>query len=116
VHARLLAGWRPANAIGSPQIGVAVRGGESRRAQPPLSQVQRIYALVDHVEIIHDEANVASGTVPYRLGFHRIETFVTAPGAPAEVGRDVRWRLGAEEFPASPAGALFIRGATQLDG
>jgi ribosomal-protein-serine acetyltransferase len=90
------------------------RQGIATRAAAALAGTALSMPSVDHVEIIHDEANVASGAVPERLGFRRVETFASTPGAPAEVGRDVRWRLQAQEFPASPAGALFARGATHL--
>jgi len=63
---------------------------------------------VDHVEIHHDEANTASAAIPARLGFRKIGKFaVLEPKAPAEVGRDVRWRLDATQFAASPATSLL---------
>jgi RimJ/RimL family protein N-acetyltransferase len=65
-------------------------------------------SAVDHVEIRHDEANTASAAIPARLGFRNIGTFaVLEPKAPAEVGRDVRWRLDATQFDASPARSLL---------
>lgn len=48
------------------------------------------------VEIVHDESNTRSGGVPLRLGFTLVERRRAAgPGAPAESGQDVVWRLRA---------------------
>jgi ribosomal-protein-serine acetyltransferase len=66
---------------------------------------------VDRVEIHHDEANRASGGIPAVLGFRCVGTFPRAPaGAPAETGREVRWRMHASEFQASAAAALLVSG------
>lgn len=62
---------------------------------------------VDHVEIHHNEANIASGGVPARLGFTNLGKFPAAPKAPAEVGSDVYWRLDAAQFARSPARSLL---------
>ncbi len=50
---------------------------------------------VGQVEIVHDEANVASGGVPRKLGFTEIarRPHPGGPQAPAESGTDVVWRL-----------------------
>ena len=48
---------------------------------------------VDHVEIHHDRANAASGRIPAKLGFERIEERPNAPEAPGEEGVEVIWRL-----------------------
>jgi RimJ/RimL family protein N-acetyltransferase len=62
---------------------------------------------VERVEIHHDAANSASAGVPALLGFRRVGVFPGfAGGAPAETGREVRWRLEAAEFPASAAAAM----------
>ncbi len=55
---------------------------------------------VDQVEIVHDEANVASSGVPRKLGFTEIarRPHPDGPQAPAESGTDVVWWL------ARPAG------------
>lgn len=49
---------------------------------------------VDHVQIHHDDANVASGAVARRAGFTDLGT-VPKPelAAPAETGVERRWRL-----------------------
>ncbi|MGW6448406.1 GNAT family N-acetyltransferase [Lentzea sp. NPDC055074] len=59
--------------------------------------VEFAFALdgVDRVQIWHDEANVASGGVPRRLGFTEIDR-LTPPREPAignRVGVDVVWEL-----------------------
>jgi ribosomal-protein-serine acetyltransferase len=50
---------------------------------------------VGRVEIVHDEANVASSGVPRKLGFTEIarRPHPDGPQAPAESGTDVVWRL-----------------------
>jgi len=50
---------------------------------------------IDRVEIVHDEANVASSGVPRKLGFTKIarRPHPDGPQAPAESGTDVVWRL-----------------------
>ncbi len=50
---------------------------------------------VDRVEIHHDEANTASGAVPARLGFTRVDRrpVPEIPKAPRDVGIDLVWRL-----------------------
>jgi ribosomal-protein-serine acetyltransferase len=49
---------------------------------------------IDHVEIHHDAANVASGRVAERLGFTLVGEHRRAPQAPAESGVECVWRLG----------------------
>ena len=50
---------------------------------------------IDRVEIVHDEANIASSGVPRKLGFAEIarRPRPDGPQAPAESGTDVVWRL-----------------------
>ncbi len=50
---------------------------------------------ISQVEIVHDEANVASGGVPRKLGFTEItrRPHPDGPQTPAESGTDVVWRL-----------------------
>ncbi len=59
--------------------------------------VGQAFALpdIDRLEIVHDQANTASGRVPRRLGFTEIErrTRAQGPVAPGEVGIEVVWRL-----------------------
>lgn len=59
--------------------------------------VRQAFALpdIERVEIVHDQANIASGGIPRRLGFTEIErrTRPQGPVAPGEVGIGVVWRL-----------------------
>jgi RimJ/RimL family protein N-acetyltransferase len=48
---------------------------------------------IDRVEIHHDEANVASGRVPARLGFEFAGRRADQVVAPAEVGVDMAWSM-----------------------
>ncbi|WP_051717974.1 GNAT family N-acetyltransferase [Streptomyces megasporus] len=49
---------------------------------------------VEHLDIVHDSANTASGAVPRRLGFVEVGRERAAPpAAPSDSGIDVVWRL-----------------------
>jgi RimJ/RimL family protein N-acetyltransferase len=87
-----------------------VRRGIASAAAALVSEAALALPGVTHVEIHHDEANVASAGVPAGLGFRRIGAFPAERLAPAESGREVRWRMPARGFPASPAGSLLARG------
>ncbi|WP_441247733.1 GNAT family N-acetyltransferase [Kitasatospora sp. McL0602] len=68
------------------------RGLATRAAE---GLVREAFALpgVTYVEIVHDEANTASGAVPRRLGFTEHRRRACEPAAPGESGTDVIWRL-----------------------
>jgi RimJ/RimL family protein N-acetyltransferase len=89
------------------------RRGIATRAVAILAEAALALSWVTHVEVHHDEANAASAGVPRRLGFRLAATVERRPAAPAETGRELQWRLLADEFPASPAGRLLasVRGA-----
>jgi ribosomal-protein-serine acetyltransferase len=63
--------------------------------------VEQAFALpgVEFVEIIHDEANTASGAIPRRLGFALKERRQRPPEArtSGEAGADLVWRLTREQ-------------------
>ncbi len=84
-----------------------VRQGIATLAAAALADAAFRLTAVDHVEIHHDEANLASGAVPVRLGFRKLGVFPEMPKAPAETGREVRWRMEAGEFAGSGAGVLL---------
>ena len=50
-----------------------------------------IWPEIDTVVIVHDEANIASGKVPLRLGFKHVSTGQREPEAPGESGVMYRW-------------------------
>ena len=62
---------------------------------------------VERVEIHHDEANRASGSIPERLGSERLASSRREPEAPAEVGIEVRWRMHRSIWPSSGAARLL---------
>ena len=45
------------------------------------------------VEILHDQANIASGRIPEKLGYQLFATEQREPTAPAETGVMKRWRF-----------------------
>ena len=51
----------------------------------------RLWPEIDTVVIVHDEANIASGKVPLRLGFKHVSTGQREPEAPGESGVMLRW-------------------------
>jgi RimJ/RimL family protein N-acetyltransferase len=65
--------------------------------------VEAAFALpgTERVEIVHDEANTASGAVPRRLDFVLLERRPAAePVTSAETGVDVVWRLTRQRYAA----------------
>ncbi|MGV9264066.1 GNAT family N-acetyltransferase [Kitasatospora sp. NPDC003701] len=48
---------------------------------------------IDHVDIVHDPANRASGAVPRRLGFTEHPGRPAEGSTPGETGEDTVWRL-----------------------
>mgnify|MGYP000865032363 CR=1 FL=1 len=50
-----------------------------------------LWPEIDTVEIVHDEANVASGKVPHRVGFQHVFSGQRQPEAPGESGVLFRW-------------------------
>jgi ribosomal-protein-serine acetyltransferase len=83
------------------------RQGVATRAAAALTEVALALGGVDRVEIHHDKANLASGVIAARLGFRNLGTFSEVPKAPAETGREVRWRMEKREFASSPARRLL---------
>jgi RimJ/RimL family protein N-acetyltransferase len=77
------------------------RQGIATRAVAALTEAALALSWVTHVGIHHDEANTASSAIPSRLGFRIVGTYHQEPVAPAEKGREVRWRLDASELAAS---------------
>jgi ribosomal-protein-serine acetyltransferase len=77
------------------------RQGIATRAVAALTEAALALSWVTHVEIHHDEANTASRAIPSLLGFRLLGTYTREPAAPAETGREVRWRLDASELPRS---------------
>jgi ribosomal-protein-serine acetyltransferase len=67
--------------------------------------VEQAFTLpgVEFVEIVHDEANTASGAIPRRLGFTQVERRQRPreAGAPGEAGVELVWRLTRQR--AAPA-------------
>jgi RimJ/RimL family protein N-acetyltransferase len=55
-------------------------------------------ATIEHVEIHHDIANVASGRVPEKLGYVRHDEYAREITAPGEAGMTVSWRITREQW------------------
>ncbi|MFJ1757766.1 GNAT family N-acetyltransferase [Kitasatospora sp. NPDC088134] len=67
--------------------------GVATRAVRALVAVAFRLPGVEHVDIVHDPANLASGAVPARLGFTEHLRRPAEVLAPAETGEEVVWRL-----------------------
>ncbi|MFJ8622029.1 GNAT family N-acetyltransferase [Kitasatospora sp. NPDC093550] len=74
------------------------RGLATRAAAALVDQAFRLPG-VEHVEIVHDPANRASGAVPARLGFTAHLRRPAGAVAPAESGEEQVWRLTRREGP-----------------
>ncbi|MCP9211915.1 GNAT family N-acetyltransferase [Streptomyces sp. NEAU-Y11] len=68
------------------------RGVATRATRALVEQVFRL-PDVDFVEIVHDQANHASGAIPARLGFVEQLRRPSERLAPAETGEDRVWRM-----------------------
>jgi RimJ/RimL family protein N-acetyltransferase len=85
---------------GALEIGYWVDAGHLRRGVATAAAAALVDAAfglpgIDRVEIVHDEANVASSGVPRKLGFAEIarRPHPEGPQAPGESGTEVVWRL-----------------------
>ena len=85
---------------GGLEIGYWVDAGHLRRGLATAAAAALVSAAfglpgIDRVEIVHDEANVASSGVPRKLGFTQIarRPHPDGPETSAESGTDVVWRL-----------------------
>jgi RimJ/RimL family protein N-acetyltransferase len=87
------------------------RRGVASRAAAGVTRAAFDLPDIDHVEIHHDEANIASGRVPARLGFEMVERVDAQALTPAEAGRDLIWRLTREGYPASGCPAILAAAA-----
>ncbi|MGH8867247.1 MAG: GNAT family N-acetyltransferase [Actinomycetes bacterium] len=81
-----------------------VRRGIASRAAAALTGVAFTLDGIEQVEIHHDEANVASGGVPWRLGFTEVGRAPRAAEAPGCVGIEVVWRITREELTEPESG------------
>ena len=85
-----------------------LRRGVASTAAALLTSAALALDGVDHVEIHHDAANLASQGVPERLGFVLVGESPDPIEAPAEIGLERRWRMTAEAWPA--AREAWLRG------
>ena len=95
---------------GGQEIGYWVRVGWTGRGYATAAArdlVAMAFAMpaVNHVEIHHDVANVASGRVPAKLGFRHVDDVRSPPEAPGETGVNRHWRLDREVWLARHPGA-----------
>lgn len=58
---------------------------------------------IDHVEIHHDKANLASRRVPEKLGYELVAEVPDEALSPGDVGIDCTWSIGREDWSDDPA-------------
>ena len=92
------------------EIGYWVRAGWTGRGiatEAARQLTERAFTIrgIDHVEIHHDKANVASGGVPRRLGFTLVDEVANSVLAPGEIGIDCRWVVERDQWPTKEAAA-----------
>lgn len=67
--------------------------GHATAAARALADAAFDLSEIDHVEIHHDKANVASAAIPAKLGFTMMGEVTDAISAPGEIGISCEWRL-----------------------
>jgi RimJ/RimL family protein N-acetyltransferase len=87
------------------ELGYWTRAGATGRgiaSEAARCLVEAAFSMpgVDHVEVHHDVANIASRRVPERLGFSFVEEREDVVAAPAEVGVEWVWRLDRQDWCA----------------
>ena len=70
-----------------------LRRGLATAASALLTDAAFAITAIDHVEIHHDKANVASGGIPRRLGFEFVGEQPNQNPAPSDAGIDFTWRM-----------------------
>jgi ribosomal-protein-serine acetyltransferase len=90
---------------GGLEIGYWVHHAYTRRglataAARALTEAAFALPGITHVEIVHDELNVASGAVPRKLGYTRVGTCQMDNPPSAGTGIGVVWRIDSPRRPA----------------
>ncbi|MGH3157950.1 MAG: GNAT family N-acetyltransferase [Streptosporangiaceae bacterium] len=83
------------------------RRGITTLAAAMLTELALTLPGIQTVEIHHDQANVASGAIPAKLGYTHVATEPDLREAPGDIGLDWRWVLHRNDYPASPAAHLL---------
>jgi RimJ/RimL family protein N-acetyltransferase len=74
------------------------RRGLATLASALLTDVALELPGIERVQITHDKANVASGGVPRKLGFVKVQEIEDGVEAPGEVGISCRWQITRDEW------------------
>ena len=90
---------------GTLEIGYWIHSSFLRRrlgttASALLTDAAFTVAGIDHVEIHHDKANVASAGIPRRLGFEFVGEQRDEQAAPSDSGIDCTWRMSRSAWVA----------------
>jgi RimJ/RimL family protein N-acetyltransferase len=85
------------------------RRGVATLATAMITELALALPGVGTVEIHHDQANVASGAIPAKLGYTHVSTEPDTRESPGDTGLDCRWTLHRDDYPASPAAQLLAK-------
>ena len=84
-----------------------IRRGVATLAAAALTDLAMAVPTLEAVEIHHDQANIASGAVPARLGYQHVATVSDEPQSPGEVGVEWQWRMDRAAWPTSTGARLL---------
>jgi ribosomal-protein-serine acetyltransferase len=84
-----------------------IRRGVATLASAALTEIAFGIPGLQAVEIHHDQANVASGAIPAKLGYEHVATLVDEPDAPGEIGIEWQWRMTSAAWPTSVGAQLL---------
>jgi RimJ/RimL family protein N-acetyltransferase len=79
--------------------------GFATRAAQALTTLGLSLPGVTHIEIHHDKANVASGRVPFKLGFEMVGEQAVKAAAPGETGLSCVWRVDHASWAVKATGS-----------
>jgi ribosomal-protein-serine acetyltransferase len=83
------------------------RRGVATLASAGLTELALTIPELMAVEIHHDQANLASATIPTKLGNEHVATCPRTPKAPGEIGIEWHWRMSRADWPNSPGAQLL---------
>jgi RimJ/RimL family protein N-acetyltransferase len=81
------------------------RNGYATEMASSLTTASFTVPEIDHVEIHHDKANIASAGIPQRLGYTFVGEAPDVVSSPGEVGIDCRWVISRGDWTAKTARA-----------
>jgi RimJ/RimL family protein N-acetyltransferase len=81
--------------------------GVATLASAALTELALAIPELEAVEVHHDQANLASATIPAKLGYEHVATCSRTPEAPGEIGIEWHWCMSRADWPNSPGAQLL---------